>query len=168
MQIPSDNGEIRKIFLEIDNAMLPSADLEELVKYKFPIKPRSSDGNEMNWWLFRGKVLNCVGSEELTEKELKLEIMTFVLKNEKRYKQIEKQIDSVFNSGTIDLAKRERIPEQVRLFVWQRDNGRCVKCGSKDKLEFDHIIPVSLGGSSTERNIQLLCESCNRQKGTAI
>jgi 5-methylcytosine-specific restriction endonuclease McrA len=35
-------------------------------------------------------------------------------------------------------------------------------------LEFDHIIPVTSGGSSTERNVQLLYESCNRSKGSTI
>jgi 5-methylcytosine-specific restriction endonuclease McrA len=28
--------------------------------------------------------------------------------------------------------------------------------GAQEDLEFDHIIPVSMGGSSTERNLQLL------------
>ena len=62
-------------------------------------------------------------------------------------------------------ARRERIPELVRRFVWQRDGGQCVACGSKERLEFDHIIPVIEGGANTERNIQLLCESCKRKKG---
>jgi 5-methylcytosine-specific restriction endonuclease McrA len=43
-----------------------------------------------------------------------------------------------------------------------------VKCGSQRSLEFDHIIPVALGGSNTARNIQLLCEGCNRAKGAAL
>ena len=46
--------------------------------------------------------------------------------------------------------------------------GRCVDCGSKESLEHDRIIPVSEGGSSTERNLQLLCESCGRAKGASI
>jgi 5-methylcytosine-specific restriction endonuclease McrA len=64
--------------------------------------------------------------------------------------------------------KREPIPEDVKFAVWRRDGGRCVICGSKEKLEFDHIIPVSKGGSNTVRNIQLLCESCNRKKSNKI
>jgi DNA-directed RNA polymerase subunit RPC12/RpoP len=60
--------------------------------------------------------------------------------------------------------RRESIPKQVRHEVWQRDGGRCVECGSNERLEFDHIIPVSKGGSNTTRNIQLLCEHCNRSK----
>lgn len=31
-----------------------------------------------------------------------------------------------------------------------------------------HIIPVSKRDSNTDRNIQLLCEICNRQKGQMI
>ena len=57
---------------------------------------------------------------------------------------------------------------KVKQSVWRRDNGRCVECKSNEKLEYDHIIPVSKGGSNTERNIQLLCEKCNRKKSATI
>ncbi len=57
------------------------------------------------------------------------------------------------------------ISNDTKMFVWRRDEGRCVMCGSRERLEYDHIIPVVMGGSSTARNIQLLCERCNRQKG---
>ena len=71
---------------------------------------------------------------------------------------------SVESSGNY----RERIPQQVRFEVWRRDQGRCVRCGSRERLEFDHIVPISEGGSSTIRNVELLCESCNRKKGASI
>lgn len=61
--------------------------------------------------------------------------------------------------------RREPIPDDVKIFVWRRDQGKCVKCGSTKDLEFDHIIPHSKGGSSTARNIQLLCAVCNGIKG---
>lgn len=60
--------------------------------------------------------------------------------------------------------RRDPIPEEVRMFVWRRDVGKCVQCGSQDRLEYDHVIPVSKGGSNTSRNLQLLCEVCNRLK----
>ena len=56
------------------------------------------------------------------------------------------------------------IPQEIKDLVWKRDGGRCIKCGSNVRLEFDHIIPFSKGGSNTYRNIQLLCERCNRKK----
>jgi hypothetical protein len=63
---------------------------------------------------------------------------------------------------------RERIPESVRIEVWRRDGGICARCGSRDSLEYDHIVPVSKGGSNTSRNIELLCEKCNRSKGASV
>mgnify|MGYP000120482121 CR=1 FL=1 len=58
--------------------------------------------------------------------------------------------------------------KEVKDKVWNRDGGKCVECGSNEKLEFDHIIPFSKGGSNTYRNIQLLCEECNRKKSNQI
>jgi Ca2+/Na+ antiporter len=63
---------------------------------------------------------------------------------------------------------RHHIPSSVKDKVWNRDGGKCVKCGSQKNLEFDHIIPISKGGSNTARNIQLLCEKCNRSKGSKV
>jgi len=64
----------------------------------------------------------------------------------------------------IDDSKRHSIPTSVKREVWQRDQGRCTNCNSQENLEYDHIIPVSKGGANTTRNIQLLCEKCNRTK----
>ena len=63
---------------------------------------------------------------------------------------------------------REPIPERIRTEVWRRDVGRCVKCGSRENLQFDHIIPVSKGGATTIHNLQLLCKSCNLSKSAKI
>ena len=61
-----------------------------------------------------------------------------------------------------------KISQNVKDKVWNRDQGKCIECGSNEKLEFDHIIPFSKGGSNTYRNIQLLCEECNRKKSNQI
>ena len=63
---------------------------------------------------------------------------------------------------------REAISERVRHEVWRRDGGQCVDCGSRERLEFDHIVPISKGGANTARNIELRCEACNRRKGASI
>lgn len=70
----------------------------------------------------------------------------------------------------LEMTKRSSryISSRVRREVWRRDEGRCVRCGSRENLEYDHIIPISKGGSNTARNIELLCEECNRAKSNNI
>jgi hypothetical protein len=61
--------------------------------------------------------------------------------------------------------RRRLIPTEVKLEVWKRDGGKCVKCGATDELHFDHIIPYSKGGTSMSvNNIQLLCARHNITK----
>jgi hypothetical protein len=64
--------------------------------------------------------------------------------------------------------KRNPIPEDVKLLVWARDGGHCVRCGSEQELHFDHIIPVAKGGGNIAANIQILCQTCNLKKSDRI
>jgi len=64
--------------------------------------------------------------------------------------------------------KRDPIPEDVKLLVWARDGGCCVRCGSRQDLHFDHVIPVNKGGGNSEENIQILCQLCNLKKSDKI
>ncbi len=52
-----------------------------------------------------------------------------------------------------------------KLFFAQQ--GKCAACRVifKGRMELDHILPLSLGGSNDDSNIQLLCRTCNRSKG---
>lgn len=59
------------------------------------------------------------------------------------------------------------IPREIMLRIVRRDNYTCQICGKHlkdDEMEFDHIIPISKGGSSEENNIRLTCFKCNRSK----
>ena len=61
------------------------------------------------------------------------------------------------------------IPQSVKFKVFRRDNQVCQQCGKNvpfHQINFDHIIPWTKGGSSDERNIRMLCESCNKIKGS--
>ena len=64
------------------------------------------------------------------------------------------------------LKKRSRsIPQPVKMAVVTRDGGKCRRCRSTQDLQYDHIVPYSSGGSSSDvNNIQLLCGKCSRRK----
>jgi len=114
--------------------------------------------------VFRDRVYELEGP--LTDEEFAL--LTYQeFEKEQRYFA---RISERKNSGDKAELKtaRPKIPPAVQREVWNRDGGRCVLCGRISDLEFDHIIPVAKGGSSTPRNVQLLCETCNRQKGDRI
>lgn len=89
----------------------------------------------------------------------------------RRGKKLLEQIDHARSRQELrnrpDMA-RERISDIVQTYVWDRDEGKCVKCGSKKHLEFDHVIPHSKGGGNSARNLQLLCQRCNREKSAKI
>lgn len=65
------------------------------------------------------------------------------------------------------------IPVAVKMRVARRDNYTCQEpgCGRilRDfDIEFDHIIPVSKGGSSEEQNLRVTCFDHNRAKGARV
>lgn len=116
------------------------------------------------YFLFHDYVYEVSGP--YTEGEFRL----LVLDEFDRERRMFERLHSIHVAGMESLpsAQRERIPERTRMFVWRRDGGKCVRCGGRDGIEFDHIVPVSKGGGNTARNIELLCESCNREKSDQI
>lgn len=63
---------------------------------------------------------------------------------------------------------RGAIPDDLKQFVWLRDGGRCRHCGNQHELQYDHIIPVAMGGGTTAENLQILCGPCNRRKSAGL
>ncbi|HHT9134368.1 MAG TPA: HNH endonuclease [Candidatus Avalokitesvara rifleensis] len=77
--------------------------------------------------------------------------------------------DAFRGTELYDIDHNRIIPTSVKLEVWKRDKGKCVRCGSRDNLHFDHIIPYSKGGASlVAENIQLLCARHNLEKRDRI
>lgn len=83
--------------------------------------------------------------------------------------------DSAAVPGTSELAWSPEsvidrvIPTDVKIAVWNRDGGRCTRCGAADDLHFDHVLPYAKGGSSrVVENIQLLCARHNLAKSDRI
>lgn len=62
----------------------------------------------------------------------------------------------------------ERKPLNCRTLVLRRDHYRCVICGNGGRLEVDHIIPWSAGGSDNMDNLRTLCHSCNQRRSNIM
>jgi hypothetical protein len=62
----------------------------------------------------------------------------------------------------LGLRTAEPIPEDVKQLVFERDRGRCLACGSDELIQYDHVVPSSMGGENEPENIRLLCAGCIR------
>ncbi len=49
----------------------------------------------------------------------------------------------------------------TKKLIFERCAGACVRCGATGKLEYDHILARSIGGSGEPENGQLLCRPCH-------
>lgn len=121
-------------------------------------------------WIFKGFLYELTGKHRnlsvFNADHIKLLILEQYDKDRKQLERLQR----LYGTTTEETKsfKRPNIPERVRIKVWRRDSGKCVKFGSRERLEYDHIIPISKGGSNTARNIELLCEKCNRSKSNKI
>ena len=116
------------------------------------------------WWAFDTKFF--LTKERLTPEDVMA--LAMEQENRKRLKLEKAHALMAMRQELDEKGKRQSIPQLVKVAVWQRDGGRCADCGGQQELEFDHVIPIVLGGSNTERNLQLLCAACNRRKGGTL
>ena len=54
------------------------------------------------------------------------------------------------------------ISQSTKKKVWQRDDQRCVCCGSSSAMPNAHFISRAKGGMGIEENIVTLCANCHR------
>jgi len=87
------------------------------------------------------------------------------------------RLDEINNIMRKDIVKMMKLNELTsktnkhgydRFYILKRDNYKCQLCGrtSQDgvKLEIDHKIAKSKGGSDDEDNLWVLCKECNSSK----
>ncbi len=87
-------------------------------------------------------------------------------------------LTGVHSSGSLSAkaSYSRRIPAILKKHVWERDQGVCQyqdpltkrKCGSSFRLQYEHRVPVALGGEATLENIELLCATHNQWRAIKV
>lgn len=116
-------------------------------KHAFPMFPR--------WPSIMGvsKILNL----DRQDVEISLELLSSV--------ELIKESNEIIFVEHWHKERPRYIPKRIKLEVIQRMGAGCVFCGSKERIEFDHVVPVVHGGPTTVENLQPLCKPCNLRKG---
>lgn len=118
------------------------------------------------------KILDGVWSEKgffnlINYQYLKDENNRFIFRYILEETEIDLESDKIIKNT---LRPRSRvIPSDIKKVVWERDQGRCIICGSSDELHFDHDLPYSKGGTSVKsENVRILCARHNLEKSAKI
>lgn len=87
---------------------------------------------------------------------------------------VEKLEKQRFGAGSASATPRHvprgrHIPKALRKHVAERDGNCCAfvgadghRCGETRGLQFDHIVPIALGGATSASNLRMLCAAHNR------
>jgi hypothetical protein len=119
------------------------------------------DGRRTLWWFHDNFYWDDDGLDAN-------DIKALVHQRERRNQQKLQTAHSLMNADESGRPTRIGIPSDLRRAVFERDGGRCVECGSNFDLQYDHVLPVALGGATTVENLQLLCADCNRRKSDSL
>jgi len=93
-------------------------------------------------WAFKGYIYEIEYKNQLPYSKEEEELL--ILEQYDLERQKFERFNRKYKSATIEEEsyKRERISEEVRIAVWRRDDGKCARCGNRENLEYDHIVPV--------------------------
>lgn len=119
------------------------------------------DGARRYWWFH-----DCVYWED---DGLQAEdVRALVFQRERSARRKLETAHSLMRAEEAGQVGRVPIPVELRRTVFERDGGQCVECGSNFDIQYDHVIPVALGGATSVENLQLLCAGCNQRKGMSL
>jgi 5-methylcytosine-specific restriction endonuclease McrA len=96
------------------------------------------------------------------------DVLALVRARQRRQRRKLEQARAALVLDSVPSPRRQPVSREVRLVVFERDGGQCVECGSNFDLQYDHIIPVVMGGATSVENLQLLCAPCNQNKGGTL
>ena len=85
---------------------------------------------------------------------------------------VERHLAALSCVGALPGSRSRYVPAAVKREVWRRDQGRCSyvdphsgrRCGSRYRLEIDHIVPFALGGATEPGNLRIRCRAHHRYR----
>ena len=124
---------------------------------------------------FCGCATACLAAERCGRRWIGIDISSKAYDLIKRRLKKEAGLDK-FTTGAGKVIHRVDIPSYkgvrtpcFRDVLYGKQKGECAGCCHHfeyQHLEMDHIVPRAKGGSDADDNLQLLCSSCNRIKGS--
>lgn len=83
------------------------------------------------------------------------------------------RLDNLDRPREYKLRRRARLHENGQLLILAKEVKKlyassCFYCGTNDRIEADHIIPVSKGGRHSIGNLVPACRWCNASKGNRL
>lgn len=114
------------------------------------------------WWQFKnGFWWENVGYQPA-------DVLSLLKVRERRQRRELDRAHMLLKAETSPRSHRGPISREMQRAVFERDGGACVACGGTFSIQYDHIIPVAMGGATTIENLQVLCSYCNQAKGASI
>lgn len=132
----------------------------ERIRHEQPVRIAADDVR--TWWWYGDTFCweNCGHGPQ--------DVKALLLTRARRRQRELEHAHMVMNSEDVPQQRRDAVTREMRRAVYERDGGACAECGSTFDLQYDHILPVALGGATLAENLQLLCSRCNHEKGARL
>jgi hypothetical protein len=162
----SRSQEIHNILEYFSFYIFSIADLTDNLRGSETSVPHS--GFLQRFWCFKDRLVwvNRPSRSSADYEFISLKVEEFFFETEDEFLRLKHKVERLRNlKENRKSATRGYIADDVLAYVLVRDEEKCVKCSSKQSLQFDHILPISRGGSDEPDNLRVLCRSCNLARG---
>ena len=125
-----------------------------------PILVTRQDGRR--WWWFRDRF--WWDDQGLASADVRMIVLEADLDRKQRAEALAKARAAILGGDHVTAAPLPPAAQVVRFAVWCRNKGRCVDCGTSERVAFDRILQFDERGLDAASNIELRCELCKERR----